>query len=130
MEKYKVGIVASDSFGLISNSHHSLMFTEELNRFICSLQGVELKIIVGGGPGVSRLVETFSSINNSVESLYIPANWMRYPKTAVYQRNIDIVDKSDCLLVFWDGSSGEVRHLLSVAHKVRKKTIIVYFDEV
>ena len=44
-------------------------------------------------------------------------------------RNVDIVEDSDLLIVFWDGLSRGSEHSINLAKKMNKECKIVYFNK-
>lgn len=57
---------------------------------------------------------------------YLP-DWDKYGKRAGFIRNEDIVKNADFVLAFWDGVSRGTGNSLSIAKRLKKPTLIIYF---
>ena len=64
-----------------------------------------IQIISGGAKGVDTLAEQYSEESNLMKPLVILPNWKQYNRGAGAVRNREIVDKSDFVIVIWDGKS-------------------------
>lgn len=51
-----------------------------------------------------------------------PAQWRKFGKVAGFHRNIQMADRAERLVAFWDGRSRGTRHMIEVA---REKGLIV-----
>lgn len=78
--------------------------------------------ILGGARGADSLAKLWAMDNNVAFEEY-PAKWDLYGKSAGYKRNIQMIDISNRLISFWDGSSKGTKHTIDYA---RKKGIPVY----
>jgi hypothetical protein len=58
----------------------------------------------GGARGVDSVAETAAKACGLVVKVYL-AQWARHKKLAGFIRNSKIVDASDRVVAFWDGSS-------------------------
>jgi len=92
-------------------SHEELMFDE---------------IISGAAAGADSLGAKFAKDNN-IKLTEFPAQWEKYGKRAGFLRNEDIILNSDFVLAFWDGLSKGTANSLSIAKRLKKPTMIVYF---
>lgn len=54
-------------------------------------------------------------------------DWEKHGKRAGFLRNEDIVKTADMVLAFWDGQSKGTGNSLSVAKRLKKPTLIIYF---
>ena len=90
--------------------------------------------------GVSRISEVVSGAAKGADSLgaryarecglklteHLP-NWDLYGKRAGFIRNELIIKDADMVLAFWDGLSKGTGNSLSIAKRLKKTTLIVYF---
>ena len=84
------------------------------------------EIISGGAKGADLIAKRLAT-KYKVKYTEFPADWDKYGKFAGFKRNIQIVDSSDMVLAFWDGTSKGTAHSLSLAKQAKKNTIIVYY---
>lgn len=83
------------------------------------------EIISGGAEGTDSLAEQFAIKYSIPMSIFIP-DWDLYDdEYAIYMRNILIIDSSDEVIAFWDGSSKGTKHSIELANKAKKKLMIV-----
>ena len=84
------------------------------------------EIISGGAIGADALGAIFAHENNIKLTEFIP-DWKKYGKKAGILRNEDIIKNCDVVLAFWNSESRGTANSLSIAKKLKKTTIIVYF---
>ncbi len=85
------------------------------------------EIISGGASGADSLAARFAKEHNNIKlTEYLP-DWEQFGKPAGMIRNKAIIENSDFVLAFWDGKSPGTKNSLSLAKKLKKKTMIVYF---
>ena len=73
-----------------------------------------LSVLSGCANGPDRFGEQWAySLNIDIEKF--PANWDLYGKRAGFVRNIEMAEKADALVAFWDGSSKGTRHMIGKA---------------
>jgi hypothetical protein len=114
----KLAIIGSRTF----NDYKLLC--EKLNN-INSIKKITL-IVSGGANGADKLGEKYAKENNILTKIFLP-DWKNFGKKAGYLRNIDIINESDCVIVFWDGVSKGTQHSINLAKKYQKKCLIVNF---
>lgn len=90
-------------------------------------------IITGSAVGVDAAVELWC-MKNGIKNLIIPARWLELePKVgknpAGLRRNHHIVDLSNEVFAFWDGSSPGTAHCMKLARKANKLTKIFSIKE-
>lgn len=107
------------------------------------LDGFNITTIVSGGAdGADTLGERYAD-ENDIEKDIHEADWnnldvvpcairtrrdgSKYNVLAGFNRNTDIVNNSDMIIVFWDGKSTGTRDSMKQAHKQKKDLIIIYF---
>lgn len=81
-------------------------------------------IVSGGAKGADSLAARFAK-NNGIKLIEHIPDWSA-GKGAGFARNHDIIANSDFILAFWNGSPG-TKHSLSLAKKLKKPTLIIYF---
>lgn len=67
------------------------------------------------------------ALENNIKYIGFPADWEQYGKRAGFLRNTDIVNNSDCLLSFWDGSSRGTKDTMDKALKQGKDCLVVEY---
>lgn len=80
-------------------------------------------IVSGGAKGADSLAARYATKNN-VNLTVFPADWEKYGRSAGYKRNVQIIDESDSVIAFWDGSSKGTKHSIDIAKKQGKHLII------
>lgn len=86
------------------------------------------KIISGGAKGADSLAERYAAENNIPTEIYKP-DWS-IGKHAGIMRNKTIVDNSDRVIAFWDGSSKGTLSSINHAKKNGKPTIIIQYNKI
>ncbi len=84
------------------------------------------EIVSGGANGADSLAKAFALEYGIPLKEFIP-EWEKYGKRAGFLRNQDIVKRADWVLCFWDGQSKGSGNSLSIAKKLKKPTLIIYF---
>lgn len=82
------------------------------------------KIVSGGAIGADTLAARYAH-EKGIQLEVVKPDWYKYPKTAGFVRNKEIVRAVDVVLAFWDGISGGTKDSLNHAKKLKKKIIIV-----
>lgn len=82
------------------------------------------EIISGGAKGVDTLAKNFALNNNIKITEYLP-KYELYGKTAPLKRNIEIINNSDIIIVFWDGTSRGTKFVIDECEKINKRCILV-----
>jgi hypothetical protein len=67
------------------------------------------KIVSGGAKGPDSWGAEWALENNIELKEHLP-DWNKYGKSAGFRRNALIVEDSDVILAFWDGSSHGTKH--------------------
>ncbi len=122
----KLGIIGSREFNdydKLTIIVHKYFWWEDS----CGAEGFRCKEIVSGGCiGADKLGARFAKENNIQLTEFLP-DWEKYGKRAGFIRNEDIVKNSDVILCFWNGVSKGTANSLSIAKRLKKETIIIYF---
>lgn len=82
-------------------------------------------IISGGAKGVDSIAYNYAIKRGLLTTIFKP-DWRKYGKRAGYVRNQDIIDNSDYVLAFWDGSSHGTKHSIDLAKNTYHKPIDVW----
>ena len=83
-------------------------------------------IVSGGAKGADTLGEKWAKENN-VNTLIFKPDWNKWGKRAGFIRNKDIVDNSDYVIAFWDGSSPGTLSSIKLCKKAGRKIKIVKY---
>ena len=83
-------------------------------------------VVSGGARGVDKLGELWANSQNIPTEIYYP-DWDQYGKAAGFIRNKLIVENSDAVLAFWDGSSKGTKSSIDLAKKYNKKLTVVHY---
>lgn len=86
------------------------------------------EIVSGGARGIDTCAGEYAKAHNIKLTEFRP-DYLRYGRSAPLRRNVQIVDYSDEVLVFWDGKSRGTRFTLAVCFKRSKKVNILMTDE-
>ena len=110
----KIGIVGSRTFNdLVRLTKVMMQFTPKA-------------IISGGARGADYLAKIYAQ-NQNIKYIEFPAEWDKYGKSAGYRRNVDIVNASDIIVAFWDGTSRGTKHIMDIAREYNKPLYIERF---
>lgn len=97
-----------------------------ISEFISRKIDEEPIIFVSGGcRGADSLGEHYAKLHGYQAEVY-PAEWSKYGKAAGVKRNKLMVDISDFIICFWNGSSKGTKSLIEYAGKVGKAVYIKY----
>jgi hypothetical protein len=99
------------------------------------------QIISGGASGADNLGEIYAKENNIPLKVF-EAEWenfsepckikenaqgKKYNALAGFNRNSQIIQNSDFVIAFWNGSSPGTRDSIGKAHKLKKDILIIYY---
>lgn len=84
------------------------------------------EIVSGGAKGTDSLGAAWAKANNVKLTEFIP-DWAGLGKRAGFIRNEDIIKTADFVLAFWCGQSKGTANSLSIAKRLKKPTLIIYF---
>ena len=126
-DTFKLAIIGSRTF-----NNYPLLEREVLR--LLDKNNVPLKqltIVSGGAKGADSLGEKFADNNKCFKDIYF-ANWQpdgkNTDKSAGYKRNIDIIDNSNLVIAFTNGSKGTA-HSIKLAEQSKKDCLIIPFIE-
>lgn len=84
------------------------------------------EIVSGGARGADFCGKKLAEEYNIKLTEFIP-NWDLHGKKAGLMRNSDIIKAADVIFVAWDGVSRGTANSLSIAKRLKKDTLIIYF---
>jgi hypothetical protein len=83
-------------------------------------------LISGGAKGADSLGERYATENN-ISTLIFKPDWKRYGRGAGMIRNTDIVNNSDIVVAFWDGTSKGTLDSIRKVEKLNKGLMIIKY---
>lgn len=115
-------------------------FEKARKVFSYFFKGKVNEIVSGGARGADKIAEDLADLFSIKKNIF-NANWndlsepcvikvrkygAKYNALAGFKRNKDIIDNCDCVLAFWNGSSG-TKDSLDYAKQLKKPSFIIYF---
>jgi hypothetical protein len=95
-----------------------------------TLSKINITLIVSGGAkGADTLGEQYAKDNGIETKIFLP-DWEKHGKAAGMLRNTDIINESEVVIAFWDGSSKGTLDSINKAKKLNKKLIIIIKKEI
>jgi hypothetical protein len=83
-------------------------------------------IISGGAAGADRIAANYAKKRGIPLKEFLP-DWKTHGNSAGIIRNADIIQAADWVLAFWDGTSRGTANSLTVAKRLKKPTVVIYF---
>lgn len=77
------------------------------------------EIVSGGAIGVDTIARNYA-VKHGIKCREFLPDYERYGKCAPLLRNIDIINYSDRVIVFWDGISNGSKHVIVNCKKLNK----------
>ncbi len=93
---------------------------DDIGRYISDVE----EIVSGGAAGVDCCAAKYAK-ENGVKITVFPPQYERYGRVAPIIRNKEIVDYSDKIIAFWNGSSKGTLSVIKYAKKTGKPCEIV-----
>lgn len=85
------------------------------------------EIVSGGAKGIDTCAANYARINNIKLTVFLP-NYKRYGKYAApLKRNLQIIEYSDEVIAFWDGTSTGTDYVIKNCKKTNKKITVHIF---
>lgn len=75
------------------------------------------ELVSGGAKGVDQCAEVYAAAHQMKLTVFLP-DYARYRRGAPLRRNRQIVDYSDLVLAFWDGSSRGTRYTIAYCRSI------------
>ena len=85
------------------------------------------EIISGGAIGIDKCAEEYAKKNN-LKLTVIKPDYKQFGRRAPLIRNLEIIDKADLILAFWDTKSNGTRFVIEKCRE-RQKEIRVFTSE-
>lgn len=86
------------------------------------------EIVTGGAKGVDTCAEEYALAHNIKLTKFLP-EYSKYRKSAPLKRNIQIIEYSDLVLAFWDGSSRGTKYVIDNCNKLDTTVKIIYYEK-
>ncbi|HEX3027058.1 MAG TPA: hypothetical protein VHR42_07510 [Clostridia bacterium] len=103
------------------------IYPDTFNRILSGIPAGCSEIISGGANGVDLLAKKAAK-NLNIRYVCVRPNYRKFGRLAPLIRNSEIVDRSDCVLAFWDGVSRGTRHAIACCIKRRKPVKIILIN--
>ena len=87
---------------------------EKLDSYI--LENTISEIVCGCACGADSLGEKWA-VEKGIPVKKFPAQWNTFGRSAGYIRNTEMAIYSDSLIVFWDGRSSGIGHMIKIARE-------------
>jgi hypothetical protein len=101
----------------------------DYNLVKSTLSTLNITLIVSGGArGADTLGERYADENKIPTKIFYP-DWGTHGKSAGFKRNTDIIENSDLILAFWDGSSKGTLDSLNKASRLGKNLLIINYKK-
>lgn len=84
------------------------------------------EIISGGAVGIDKCAEEYAKKNN-IKMTVIRPNYKEFGRSAPLIRNLEIIDRADLVLAFWDGKSNGTRFVIEKCRE-REKKVRIFTD--
>ncbi len=100
-------------------------FVKYLNNILRNKKSTrQIHIVCGSAEGSGCLSEQFA-LENGYEYLAIPADYHSFGKRAEFIQNVELINASDAVVIFWDGSTEPPDHLTRLVEMTYKSLRIV-----
>lgn len=97
------------------------LFVEKIGEY---LPKNTTEIVSGGAKGVDTLAKLYAVEKNMKYTEFLP-KYDLYGKAAPLKRNDEILDYSDLVIVYWDGSSRGTKYSIDKCIKNGKSIIVI-----
>jgi len=84
-------------------------------------------IVSGGAKGIDTCAKRYAE-KNGIEIVEILPEYEKYGRAAPLKRNIEIINKADIVLAFWDGASKGTKYVIDNCKKMKIDVIIVQMN--
>lgn len=88
----------------------------------------DITIVCGMARGADSVGEKYA-ITKGYAIDYHQAEWDKFGKSAGYRRNVEMAERADALVAFWDGSSKGTKHMIDTAYKYGLKVRVVRYKQ-
>lgn len=118
----KLAIIGGRDF----TDYNRLMAAIETHFSDCGGVSRISEVVSGGAKGADSLGARYARECGLKLTEHLP-DWGRHGKRAGFIRNKLIINDADMVLAFWDGASKGTGSSLSIAKRLKKDTVIIYF---
>jgi hypothetical protein len=98
--------------------------TADLSKYV----SYDDEIVSGGAIGIDSCASEYAKRNGLKLTVFLP-EYNRYGRAAPILRNKKIVEYSDKIIAFWDGSSKGTLSVIKYAEKIGKPCEIIIFSQ-
>ena len=120
MKKYKLALIGSRTFVDYEYFKKTVLYYYRPEQIAC--------VVSGGANGADKLAESFANEFDLPLNVY-KADWKRLKLRAGYERNITLIENSDCVIAFWDQVSNGTKHSIGLARKSNLPIVVVDTNE-
>lgn len=85
-------------------------------------------IVSGGAKGADTLAQKFA-LEYQLDMIVYKPDWKRFGKRAGFIRNTEIIENSDVVIAFWDGSSNGTKDSITKAKQKNKIVIVIIVSD-
>ena len=117
----KLGIIGSRSFTNYEDLRNEILSYYDVSNIDY--------VVSGGAYGADQLGERFAKEFN-IPVMIFEADWNTYGESAGFIRNQIIIDSSDEIIAFWDGSSPGTSDSINIAIKIFKPINIIDINNI
>ena len=100
------------------------VFVADFSKYV----GKEDEIVSGGAAGIDTCAKKFAKMNGLSLTEFLP-EYERFGRAAPIVRNKKIVDFSDRVVVFWNGTSRGELSVINYARKIGKPCEVVLCEK-
>lgn len=100
------------------------VFVADFSNYV----GKEDEIVSGGAAGIDTCAKEFAKMNGLSLTEFLP-EYERFGRAAPIVRNKKIVDFSDRVVVFWNGTSRGALSVINYARKIGKPCEVVLCEK-
>lgn len=86
------------------------------------------EIVTGGAKGVDTCAKEYAEKNGIKLTEFLP-EYSKYRKSAPLKRNIQIIEYSDLVLAFWDGSSRGTKYVIDNCDKLNTPVCVFTIEK-
>lgn len=90
------------------------------------LESHEITIVCGGARGADSLGNKYALLRGFKVEMFLP-DWNGLGRSAGHVRNVQMLNNSDAVVVFWDGKSMGSYHMITITQNANKPLRVVRF---
>ena len=94
-----------------------------------TLSTIDISLIISGGAiGADTLAEVYAKEKGIETKIFLP-DWKKHGKKAGFLRNTDIINESELVIAFWDGTSKGTKDSINKAEKLNKRVLTINYND-